>query len=292
MNDLVKLDEVHISTATSSEQIKINIDKSRDLSIPAVFDMKEWREGKPVAVVGGGPSLKDTIEELKTFDTIIACGSVHDYLVENGVRPTYCVIVDPDPLVVTYLQNIYHIDNRCKYLVASQCDPSVFEYLKYNNIYIWHAGGNDSYFQPNEMVIGGGCTVGTRAIVLAMSFGYKNIHLFGMDTCLDETDEHHAYKFQNEEIETIGDIYEIALDNASGKKFKLAGYMLGQLFDLKNILATCASRLQLTVHGGGLIAHLFEIARKRQEELKNDHSNQPNGERDAPGTRSPRGHDD
>lgn len=267
--EMTKLDEVRISTATPTEQIQENVNISRARDITPVYELKEWREGKPIAIVGGGPSLKNTIKELKQFDTIIACGSVHDYLVENGVIPTYCVVVDPDPLVITYLQNIYHVDNKCKYLVASQCDSVVFEHLRYNDIYIWNAGGNDSLFQEGDIVIGGGCTVGTRAVVLAMSFGYKNIHLFGMDTCIDETDEHHAYKFQNEEIETIGDIMEIALDDACGKKFKVAGYMLGQLFDFKNILATCASRIQLTVHGGGLIAHLLEIAAKRQKELKN-----------------------
>jgi len=274
---MTKLDCVVISTATSTEKIQQNIDASRNLPLHFAHQLPEWREGRTVAVVGGGPSLKQTIHKLKEYDTIIACGSVHDYLVKNGIRPNYCVVVDPDPLVITYLQNIYHVDNKCKYLIASQCDPAVFEHLRYDNVYMWHAGGNDSLFKEGDYVVGGGCTVGTRAIVLAMNFGYYDIHLFGFDTCLDETDEHHAYKFQNEEIETIGDVMEIALDHASGKKFKVAGYMLGQLFDLKTILATSASKLKLTVHGGGLIAHLLEIAAKRQEELKNVNSSKPDG---------------
>ena len=258
-----------ISTATPTEKIRENIANNLKPHMLQIEHMSEFRENVPIAIVGGGPSLKGQLEKLKEFKTIIACGSVHDYLVENGIRPTYCAIVDPDPLVITYLKKALSPMNVTKYLVASQCDPSVFDYLRENFVYRWNAGGRDDLYTEGVPTIGGGCTIGTRALVIALCFGYTNIHLFGMDTCLDETDEHHAYKFQNEEIETIGDVQEIALDSASGKKFKVAGYMLGQLFDFKYILSSQAHRLNLTVHGGGLIAHLLELGKQKQEELKN-----------------------
>jgi len=271
MQEMTEVAGCIIDTATPTEKIKENIAHNLNGGYLKIENSVDFREGRPIAIVGGGPSLKSQIEELSKFDVIIACGSVHDYLIENRIVPTYCVIVDPDPLVNTYLKKAFTVARETTYLVSSQCDVSTFSYLTGIGckVVLWNAGGRDENFTTDVYAIGGGCTVGTRAVVIAMCFGYKNIHLFGMDTCLDETDEHHAYKFQNEEIETIGKVIEISLDTATGKKFKVAGYMLGQLFDFKHIMATCANKMQLTVHGGGLIAHLLDIAKQKHLELQN-----------------------
>lgn len=285
---LEKLAGVVYTTAMPSEKIAGNIRHNKAKDHPLAYCMPEWREGRAVAIVGGGPSLKSQVQNLKHYDVIFACGSVHDYLVENGIRPTYCVVVDPDPLVNSYMQKIYHSDNECKYLVSSQCDKKVFEHLANLPVYMWHSGGGDDIgFEVDDVVIGGGCTVGTRAMILAMCFGYKHTHLFGFDTCLDETDEHHAYKFNDAEIEKIGTIHEIALDGPEGKKFKVAEYMLGQLFDFQHILASVQNRLDVTVHGGGLIAHLFEIAKRKQKELEDGKLHQSDGPRNGPGPSPP-----
>lgn len=264
---LHELAGVLMETATPTEQIQSNIIASRSRDIVPITNLPEWREGRAVAVVGGGPSLKKHIHELKNYGVIFACGSVHDYLIDNGIMPTYCVVVDPDPLVVNYLKNIYHVDNRCKYLLSSQCAPETFEHLKYNNTYIWHSGGNKSLFKDGDVVIGGGCTVGTRAMVISMCFGYNDMHLYGMDTCLSDEDKHHAYEFDNPELEKIGPIHQIALGGRDGRTFKVAEYMLGQIFDFKNILGHCANRIRVKVIGGGALAYILELAAKKQLEL-------------------------
>ncbi len=257
---------VIISTATPTDKIVENIITSRSRDIVPVYNLPEWREGRAIAVVGGGPSLATQLHKLKEFDVILAAGSVHDYLVQNEIRPTYCIIVDPDPIVTSYLKNIYHVDNDCKYLVASQCDPSVFVHLQYNYIYQFHCAGNDELPYDGEPTVGGGCTVGTRAIVMATCMGYRKIHLFGMDTCIVD-DKHHAYDFENPEIETIGKIHEIAIGSENGRKFKVAEYMLGQLHDFQQILKSHANRLEITVHGEGLLAYVMELGHQKLREL-------------------------
>lgn len=264
---LYELNGVVMETATPTPIIQANIIASKSRDIVPIYDLPEWREGRAAAVVGGGPSLANNLDKLKEYDIIFACGSVHDYLVNNGIIPTYCVLVDPDPLVINYLKNIYHIDNKCKYLISSQCAPETFEHLKYNPAYVWHAGGNEELFRTGDIAVGGGCTVGTRAMVIAMCLGYNTLHLFGMDSCITEEGVHHAYDFDNPEVEKIGPIHEIALGGRDGRKFKVAEYMLGQIFDFKNLLGHCANRIRVEVHGGGALAYILELAKQKQLEL-------------------------
>lgn len=258
-NDHLYLDGCVVTTATDTSVIIQNIKENNKFGVSNVADADFWRVNKKVALVGGGPSLKNTLEELKTFKIIIVCGSVHDFLVENNVVADYCVLCDPDPLILNYCK---HKRLETKYLIASQCDPEVFKYFKLYNTKLWHAAGDN--FDPcnfglNQPLVGGGCTVATRAMMLAYGMGYTDQHLFGMDTCLDG-DQHHAYEFDNPEKEKLNGIMDIILgdDPNSGQKFKVADYMLGQLFDFRTILKTFKNRIQFTVHGGGVLDYAIK----------------------------------
>lgn len=264
-----KLDGIFIDTATPGDVIQDNIAAAKTRHIAPIYSLPEWREGSPVAIVGGGPSLAKYLDQVRQYQYILACGSVHDYLIENKITPNWCAIVDPDPIVNKYLTKK---NNWTRYLIASQCSPKTFEYLSANNTYMWHAGGRDRLFQEGDVVLGGGCTIGTRAMVIAMCFGFKQLHLYGMDTCVVDENIHHAYNFVDPEQETIGKIHEIALGGPDGQKFKIADYMLGQIFDFKNILHTCANKLDVTVYGGGPLAYILEQGKKLALERENGNS--------------------
>ena len=257
-------------TAQSYEKIVDNIKQSRKLDIPSISDTGWWRKDVHIAIVGGGPSLKDNLDRLREYDYIMACGSVHDYLWENGIKPTWCVIVDPDPeVMVSYLK---HADGATSYLVASQCDPTIFEHLKEFNVYTWHADGarvsdKIDVFGEDASLVGGGCTVGTRGIVLALGMGFNHQDLFGFDTCLNNDYKHHSYSFNDPEVETVGKIVEIKLGGPDGPTFKVAEYMLAQLFDFKNILAEYAYSLRVTVYGGGVLAYILDQGKIRAKEV-------------------------
>lgn len=275
-----RIDGCLVSTAVDTEIIVSQIKENTKLGLSNVSEMEEFREQAPIAIVGGGPSLKDTIDELKEYKLIMACGSVHDFLVQNNVAAKWCVLCDPDPLILNYLK-LLHDDT--KYLIASQCHPDVFARFKKHKDghgttyyppehYIWHAGGenfDNKNFGENQVVMGGGCTVGTRAIVMAHAFGYRNIHLFGFDSCLDNTYNHHSYPFDNPEVETVGNIIEIQLGGAHSPKFKVAGYMMGQIFDFKRILEVYGKNTRFTVHGEGALKYLMDLGKKMHQEKNN-----------------------
>lgn len=263
--ELQKIDGCKITTATSTEDILSNIAKARLLRLPELHTLNEWRDHMPIAVVGGGPSLKDNLELLKKYKYIMACGSVYDYLIANDIIPTWCVLCDPDPLVNTYLKSKRQ---ETIFLVASQCSQETFEYLKDNNTIIWHAFGTNvdtELFGSDTILIGGGCTVGTRAMVMSLGFGYYTQHLFGMDTCLSKNYDHHAYEFNDPDNETIGHIFEIKMGGKESPTFKVAGYMLGQLFDFQNLLKLHADTLRITVIGDSLLKYTMDEAKRRSE---------------------------
>lgn len=274
-----RIDGCLITTAVNTDIIVSQIKENNKLGLTNVCDMEEFREQVPIAIVGGGPSLKNTIEELKNYKIVMACGSVHDFLVQSNVAAKWCVLCDPDPLVVNYLK---HVNYETQYLVASQCHPEVFKHLwrkqnnieplHWDNVKIWHAGGENfdpSNFGPNQRVIGGGCTVGTRALVMALNFGYRNIHLFGFDSCLDSNYKHHSYEFDNPEVETIGNITEIRIDGPESPIFRVAGYMMGQIFDFKNLLTMYGDIMNVTVHGEGALKYLMDLGKKKYQEKNN-----------------------
>lgn len=257
-----KIDDIVVNTAKSTEEIIENIKENVSKRYPELSEAYSWRENVSIAVVGGGPSLKNNLKLLSKYQYIMACGSVHDFLVKNDIIPRWCVVCDPDEIMSNYLTLTNY---RTNYLVASQCHPSVFKLLNDQNVLIWHAAGynfENSPYGEDKVGIGGGCTVGTRGICIALGMGFTNLHLFGFDTCLDENFKHHAYDFTDETKESIGNITEIRLGGPEGRKFYVAGYMLGQLFDFQKLLNMYSDRMKITIHGDGLLSELMNLAKK------------------------------
>lgn len=245
--------------ATPLSVVAANIALNSNRKLPQIHETPEWRARTKVALVGGGPSLAEHLEELRSFPVIIACGSVHDYLVENLIDPTYTVISDPDPLVLEYLK---HPRYGCKYLVASQCDESIFKHLISHDVVLWHCSDNGQHQEiwnnEDKVLIGGGCTVGSRAFVIAYNCGYSNFHFFGMDSSV-RGDRHHAYNFQTDH-ENLGELHEIALD-PEGDKYVVAAYMLAQLMDFWQLFKALGRFVSVEVHGDGAMAALVDFVK-------------------------------
>lgn len=215
----------------------------------------------PIAIVGGGPSLKKTIEELRSFKgAIMACGSAHDYLVENGIPLNYCIILDPDKTTALYLKRD---GGQCRYLVASHVAPQTLFALEGRNVYLFGAGGTfeKDKFNPLPIVTVGGRTVGTRGMGMALGLGFRDFHLFGFDSCLDE-DDVHAY--ENPEGDDFDSLVRQSTHNVycNGRKFKCASYMIGQAMDFQKFLGQWNDTVTVEVHGDGLISEIMKAGEK------------------------------
>ena len=218
---------------------------------------------KAAVIVAGGPSLKRTIGTVRRMQkagaTIFALNRVAAYLKENGVQPDAHALLDAHPdETVTFIDKSY----PCLRFYASQCDPAVLDAAGAELI-LW-----DSYMQgildvvpeASGPFIGGGTTVGTRAIGLAYMLGYRKIHVFGLDSSIEDG-EGHAYS--QIEFPSVLDVV------FNGKKYKTPPQFLAQVEDFKKLLPEItANGCELTIHGDGLLPDVAASMLAPEENLK------------------------
>lgn len=261
--------KVNTVTATAFDDILANVKSNIKRGLPRLHQLPEFHKlkglAKKIALVGGGPSLKYYLDDIRQYRTIFACGSVNDYLMSNNIIPTYSAICDPDPLSINYFQKL---DTETKYLIASGCDGKIFDHLKDHQVVLWHCHSDDfkpDEIEPNYQAVGGGCTIGLRAICIAMILGYNNLHFFGFDSCLGENEASHSYL-----TEDVGQIYDIKVGtieklDKDAKLFKCAGYQLAQAEQFIDMYKRNCMYFTPTIFGNGLIAEVMKNMAKSGE---------------------------
>lgn len=234
--------------ANTVDDIARNIEHALGLDYIPFTDLVGSKTGA-VAVVGSGPSLKTTWQELRAFKgDIIACNAACQFLLEKGITPTYMFCFDADKLVLEFFTN------PCKdvtYLLASRCVPQAFEMLSGCRVVLWHAAGDERIRDILEarrimepMIIGGSAAV-TRALVLAMPMGYKDIHVYGGDSSFANGDTHIRQSTTVEKRMAV---------KCNGRVFETAPWMTIQVEDLKSlvhVIKLVGARLHF--HGDGLL---------------------------------------
>lgn len=251
-----------ISQSTMAMEMHIvqaNIVDNLKRGLPELHRHPAWKKFKgehPIAIVGGGPSLADTIDELRKFRHVMVCGSAHDYVISQGIEPEFCVILDPDPVITaSYLKNPCQATT---YLVSSNCHASVFDALERHQVLLWHCAGTvDASLVRPENTIGGGCTVVLRAIGIAMLMGYGNQHFFGFDSCV-KGNQTHAYP-----SEDIGKLIDVRLPG-SDRIYYCADYHLAQAQQFQGILRQHGQYITPTIHGEGLISEIMRIGQQQE----------------------------
>ncbi len=201
-----------------------------------------------VAILGGGPSLLDKIDEIKWRQR-----QGQKIWGLNNVATATDVPIDVQVLLDARADNVAFIHEATEHLVASQCHPDVFDALTGKNVTLWHVNtpgiGELLKDEPDRpaYLIGGGTTVGMNAIALAFSRGYRQIHLYGFDSCC-RGDAHHAYAQSLND----GDRHNAVV--YGNKNYICAPWMVGQAQEFMAIIpGYVADGCTITVHGTGLI---------------------------------------
>jgi len=157
--------------------------------------------GESLAVAAGGPSLSDTYGILQNQGHIAAVNGSLKFLLDRGIVPEFCGVLDASP----HMADVVVADSRVRYLVASNCDPSLFDILLNAGcrVWIWHptpasigTGDGARLLQEakpeNWLMVAGGCTIGLRWVNLGYLLGYRSFHLHGLDSSF-RGDKTHAY---------------------------------------------------------------------------------------------------
>lgn len=171
--------------------------------LQAVNTATDW------AIIGGGPSINNCVADIRALKrrgaNIVSVNKSHDWLLDHDIKPWGHVLLDPKEWVADYVKRPR---KDVRYFVASQCHDNTFEALKGYPVFLWHASQDcpeagdiaepDAYLkemwpQMNHRVVGGGTTVGQRAMILGHGMGTNRFHLFGFDSSRDPSGKLHGY---------------------------------------------------------------------------------------------------
>ncbi len=143
------------------EEMRRNAAHTRTLGLPAV------EYAGDVAVVGGGPSLADHLDELRAWNgPIWAINGVWQWLKERGVRATFFT-VDPKP------QAWLKLEPGESALVATVGSADLFASLMGGYVRTFDLGTHD---------INSGVTSATATPHLAIKMGHNSVTFFGCDS--------------------------------------------------------------------------------------------------------------
>lgn len=248
------VDALNNDPSVMLEQVKQNL----SLDVPFLAPRAEHKG--TALIVGGGPSLKDSLVKLRFHQQrggeIYALNGTHDWLIERGIVPDYHVLLDSRPDNVCFVQKPH---KAVKYLVSAQCHPSMFEALKGFDVTLWvsDADGVQELVKDREdkpiVLVGGGATVGMKTMYMVHILGYRKMHFFGFDSSYRD-EENHAYPQPLNAQESRMEI------SAGGKVFTCAPWMAKQAMEFqKQARKLLELGCRLTVHGDGLIPHIMEI---------------------------------
>lgn len=249
--DFIEKTALNVENDIVYENVKANISKGFQQVMPHQTNDIE------VMLVGGSPSLKDNIEKIKELREqgvkLICMNGAYKYCIEQGLKPSALVVLDARPHNVRFVDPV--IDD-CKYFIASQCNPALFDKLPKERTYIWHTAAENvtdllkEQYGKEWWPVPGGSTVLLRSLALFRMLGFKRFHIFGCDSCLDG-EAHHAY----EQTENDG---QPALAVTVGTKiFYCHPWMLSQAQEFINMIKMMGNEMELEVYGG-LLRHILE----------------------------------
>lgn len=217
-----------------------------------------------ICIVGGAPSLKDTLPALRFLKDrgalVCATNNTHDWLIERGLVPDLHVMLDARRGNAAFVR---YPRPDVTYMIAAQCHPDVFDALNGMDVITWVAdvpGMREMAARIPKPIglVGGGSTVTLKAMALFYLWGFRSFALFGMDSCY-QRDEHHAYPQPMNDAEArIDTLY-------AGKRFVCAPWMQAQAEDFEHDARELIARgCWLKAYGSGLIQTILHELNRRQ----------------------------
>ena len=253
-------------TCVDDEGINKNVRFSLD-------NISKWVEPikmhhKHAVVVSAGPSTKrhlDKIKELQRAGYDIYCVK-HSLpiLIEAGIVPTYCIILDPREVEGISTHGVKRselFDSAPKgtnFLVASMTNKDTTKYLidKGMNVIGWHAVvGNIMHDFRSEINFGviGGSSSAVRGLYLLHAMGYRFITCVGFDSSIDFVPTPEDLQRKTEE----GSAKYIQVD-VLGNKFWSTGELVCQAQDLELIWKVRNVDVVYDFLEGGMVGESFK----------------------------------
>ena len=262
-----RFDKHKMNLNTSEEEILANVALNIQRPLPQLDIYPP--QSREVVIVGGGWSTEDTIDELHELalegKAIIATNGAGNYLVKNHIRPDILMVLD------ARIENLAFVEEpipNCKYFLASQCHPELFEACKDRDLTIYHIVTFQevefallyTYYGPHFRVVPGGSTVGLRGISMSHMLGFRLMHLFGFDSCYAPDGRHHSYEQKWNDKEGATTMWaELKGPSTQGAtlKFRCSSWQAHQTEQFFRFLKSNGNEFKLDIHGDGLLATML-----------------------------------
>jgi len=277
-----------------SDYIKNNIKENMKLINKDKWIQKFSLHTGHTIIVSGGPyidfdEIKKCIKE--NPNTKVVCVK-HSYmrLLEHGIKPWACVVLDPRPITGTSTHGVVRkdlfktIDPTTKFFIASMTDSSVTNHLIKNNanIYGWHAF-TESLRDPEEQkkgihnnqvilnkelgipqgstLITGGTCAAMRAIGIMHTMGFRFFDLFGFDSSMEEPTEEQKKETTGAEDEEPRPKYFKVM--SEGGEFWTTGELLAMAQDCESFFNDNPMEMRINFHGENtLVASVWKRSTK------------------------------
>ena len=246
--------EVLVRCNTETAAIRKNVEHALSLGLPELVPV-DAHKGE-VCIVGGAPSVARYLPEIAARAAnghqVWALNGSAKYLAESGVRVDAQWIVDARP------GNAKFVMPGVTQYIASQCDGAVFAVA--DKAVVWHEAECGDFVPTNRPAsfIGGGTTVGVKAVAGAYALGYRKMHVYGMDSSF-EGEAHHAYA----QPENDQDFWVTV--HAEDRQFNAAPWMIRQVEDFQGLASELAQLgCEIEVRCGGLLGF---VAQRMAEQM-------------------------
>lgn len=213
---------------------------------------------KRVAIIGYGPSLRETIPMLKelNYDVVFSCSGAYSMCLEHGVVPTYHVEIDWKPHKYLFTKDA---QDGTKFLVSAVCSQKLIDNVKHKDSYLTFIEHGDQIKYPEgAIMLSSGYDVGQHAIIIAHKMGYRNFDLFGFDYCFDMEKHRHAGPHG-------GRVHHLASGRVGDKLFYTSKTMFAAVLVFEFWLKQ-HPEVSLNIYSDTLLLHFLEGRQKQREE--------------------------
>lgn len=276
--DFSKTDEIVLPKGNLNTQLDIvtkQVNENIRRGLPQV--QPHQVNNNTVLLVCSGPSLKYTEKELVRLywegGKIVAVNGAYQWCIDHNLKPSAAIILDARDFNERFIAESVP---GCKYFLASQCHPKLFDLCQDRETYIWHAcsGGDEEhellkkYYFDNVCPIDGGTTVGIRAISLMRMLGFQYFEIFGLDSCIMDGDHHAFDQPENKDKGIIVWLRPKGFDEKA-QRFICAPWHMKQAEDFQNLIRKRGDLFKLNVHGDGLISAILRTGAEIEKETEN-----------------------
>jgi 2-polyprenyl-3-methyl-5-hydroxy-6-metoxy-1,4-benzoquinol methylase len=237
---------------------KSNVASAVARNLPDIADLIEKHAGQEAIVIGGGPSVDGQVETIchrhQDGAVLIAIERMLPWCSKHHIRPDYVVAQDASSDVVEAFETLPH---GLTYLVASQCQPAVFDALAREQVYLFHSSKKG--FTEQELdglspssqraIVNAGGSVVICSMSIAMLMGMKRIHLFGFDC-------HITHARYAKGIAGAGDISQVVSVKIDGQSYQSTLSYIAfaqQFFELREIGKAEGLLDDIRVYGDSLV---------------------------------------